>query len=414
MNKNSLFELKKDYDGIQIPTELNDNIQAGIERGRSQMNKNNKNTKNTLLKICASFAVALTLVTAGINMSSSFAKFLQDIPYVGNLVKVLQFNNGKSGGGSITDGTDISDIDSFEKDGYENIIINFSQDDGLQENVGAYKVSYNENPYTMTFEIGGARAFSAEENFEKLLENKYVKDVYKIITLDDSMIRFVIEFNGPVEYKVEERKSPASIIVGLKEDKDYQEKKTYSLRTQSYEYGAALGSLEEGFIGDYEPRILKDENGLFFVEISSFATKEEAEKQLAELAKSINTELLVEERTGIENPQSIVPEITDNNETTTNPESDTNASNESASYSVSITEDGNQYYGKVEILSDGLSIYNDEDKETVKFDYKNIQLTKSSGENSFVLEIKSDDKNIMITGVYSDFFEELGKYIVVE
>ncbi|WP_304944500.1 hypothetical protein [Vallitalea guaymasensis] len=413
MNKNSLFDLKKDYDGIQIPTELNENIQAGIERGRLQMNKDNKNNKHTILKICASFAVALTLVTAGVNMSSSFAKFLQDIPYVGNLVKVLQFNNGKSDGGSITDGTDISGIDSFEEEGYENIIINFSQNDELQENVGAFKVSYNENPYTMTFEIGGARSFSAEENFEKLLENKYVKDVYKIITLDDSMVRFVIEFNGPVEYKVEERKSPASIIVGLKEDEDYQEKKSYSLRTQSYEYGETLGSLEESLIADYEPRILKDENGLFFVEIGSFATKEEADKQLDELAKSIDTELLVEERTGIEKPQSIVPEITDNNETTTNPESDTDASNESA-YSVSISEDGNQYYGKVEILTDGLSIYNDEDKETVKYDYKNIQLTKSSGENSFVLDIKSGDKNIMITGVYSDFFEELGKYTVVE
>ncbi|GMQ59062.1 hypothetical protein AN1V17_34590 [Vallitalea sediminicola] len=395
MNKNGLFDLKKDYDGIQIPTELNENIQAGIERGRLQMNKETKNNKHTILKICASFVVALTLVTAGVNMSSSFAKFLEDIPYIGNLVKVLQFNNGKSDGGSTTDGTDISGIDSFEEEGYENIIINFSQNDELQENVGAFNVSYNENPYTMTFEIGGARSFSAEENFEKLLDNKYVKDVYKIITLDDSLIRFVIEFNGPVEYKVEERKSPASIIVGLREDKDYQEKKTYSLRTQSYEYGETLGSLEEGFIADYEPRILKDENGLFFVEIGSFATKEEADKELAELAKSIDTELLVEERT------------------TTNPESDTNASNESA-YSVSISEDGNQYYGKVEILSEGLSIYNAEDNETVKYDFKNIQLTKSSGENSFVLEIELDDKNIMITGVYSDFFEELGKYTVVE
>lgn len=416
MDKNRLSNLKKEYEEIKIPSELYNSIQIGIERGRTKMNKN---SRNNILKICASFTVALTLFIAGVNMSPTFAHLLEDIPYVGRLVKVLQFNNGKSGGGSITDGMDISDIDSFEKEGYENIIINFSQDGRLQENVGAFKVRYDENPYTMTFEIGGARRISAEENFEKILENKYVKDIYKIITLDDSLIRFVIEFEGPIQYKVEEMEDPASIIITLREDEMYKEKKTYSLRTESYSYGETLGVLEEEFMVNNETRILKDENGLFFVEIQSFETKEEAEKKLEELGKSTDKGILIEERMGIKEPQSYPAEEIKNEmikENSKEIDTNNNSSDELSLYSVSIYEDGKQYYGNVEILNKGLNIYNEDTKEGVVhyLEYENIKIAKSLGEASYNLEINTGHKTILISGIYSDFFQELEKYVQVK
>ncbi|OEH94400.1 hypothetical protein [Bacillus solimangrovi] len=301
MDKNNMTDYKKEYEEIQIPSELNHTVQMGIERGRAKMRKN---STNKFIKVCASLTAAITLFTASVNVSPTFADLLKDIPIAGNLVKVLQFNDGQAGGGLITDGTDISNMDSFEENGYENILINFSQDDELQENVGTFNVKYDENPYTMTFEIGGARRFSATENFEKILQNKYVKDIYTIITLDDSVIRFVIEFEKPVEYTIEEREEPASLIIKLREDKQYEEKKTYALRTESYANGPIIGSLEEQFYIKDETRILKDENGLFFVEINSFETKEEAEKKLEELSKTTDKGLLIEERQGVNEPKS--------------------------------------------------------------------------------------------------------------
>ncbi|MDX8362699.1 DUF4179 domain-containing protein [Cytobacillus sp. IB215316] len=310
MDKKMLSDLQKEYQEIQIPTELNHMVQIGLERGRAKKTKTNT---NMIFKICASFSVALILFIAAVNASPTFANILKDIPYAGKLVKILQFNNGNSGGGFITDGTDISQIDSFETDGYENIFINFSQSEELQENVGAFKVRYDENPYTMTFEIGGARRFSAAENFEKILENKYVKDIYTIITLDDSTIRFVIEFEKPVEYIVEEREAPASIVIMFKEDKKFEEKKTYSLRTESHPNGPTIGSLEEEFFVKDETRILKDEDGLFFVEIQSFNTKEEAEKKLEALTKITDKAILIEEKIGGKDSQSYPAEIMNKN-----------------------------------------------------------------------------------------------------
>ncbi|PAB59627.1 DUF4179 domain-containing protein [Anaeromicrobium sediminis] len=420
MDKNSLTDLKKEYEEIEIPSELNNMVQIGVERGRAEMNKHNRNRRRKeIMKVCASFTVALTLFTAGVNMSPAFADSLKNIPIVGKLVKVLQFNNGKSGGGSITDRTDISAIESFEKEGYENIIINFSQDGQLQENVGAFKVRYDENPYTMTFEIGGARRISAKENFEKILENKYVKDIYTIITLDDSLIRFVIEFEGPVEYKVKEMKDPASIIIGLKKDKNYEEKKTYSLRTESYPNGETLGILEEEFMPNNETRILKDENGLFFVEIQSFETKKEAENKLEELSKLTDKVILIEERIGIKEPESYPVEGI-NNEINNKNSKELNSNDDSfkglSLYPVSIYEDDNQYYGNLEILEKGLNIYNEDTKEKVVhyLEYENIKLTKLLGEASYNLEIKYDHKTIIISGLYSDFFKELDKHTEVK
>ncbi|NDI35344.1 hypothetical protein [Chengkuizengella sediminis] len=302
MDKNNLYELKEEYKEIQIPSELNQVVQTGIERGRTKMYKR---SRNKFLNICASFILGLTLLTASVNISPTFGQSLEKIPYMGKLVKVLQFNNGTSEGGTITDGTDISEIDSFEKDGYENIVINFSQDDMLQNDVPAYEVRYDENPYAMTFEICGARNFSAEEDFKKILESEYVKDIYQLITFDDSCMRFVIEFDRPVEYKIEERKDPASLVISLKEDEKYEEKKTYSLRTVSFVEGHLAARSEETLhtIG-YESRVLKDEDGLFFMEIQPFETKKEAEKKLEELGKLTDIEMLIEERMGIQDPQS--------------------------------------------------------------------------------------------------------------
>jgi hypothetical protein len=407
MDREKFNKLKKDYDEIEIPDELYFAVRMGIERGKKHMAKNK--TKNTYLKAIAGVAAALVILTAGVNVSPAFADALDNIPVVGSLVKVLQFNNGKASGGEITDGTDISGIDTAKDGEFEKIIMKFSQGGNVQENVGAFKVRYDENPYTMTFEIGGARRFSAQENFAKILENKYVKDIYQIITLDDSLIRFVVEFKGPVEYKVEEMKDPASIVISLKEDKDYVEKTSFSLRTESYPYGETLGILEEKFMFDNETRILKDDNGLYFVEINCFDTKDMAEKKLAELGT--DTKLFVEERTAVNAPisqkaEEVINEVTENE--------DSSIETADTAFSVSVTENGDHYYGSLIILEDGLKIYDEDNKVVHQLQYENIELTKTLGEVSFVLTVVEGDNVITIDGVFADFFEALSELVEVK
>lgn len=421
MNNKMMLNLKEEYEQIEIPPELYNSIQIGINRGREKMNARIK-TVNTAMKICASFIIALALFTGSINVSPAFADALRGIPIVGRLVKILQFTEGKSNGGKITDGTDISNIDLIEEDGYENLIINFSQDDELQVDVGAFKVKYEENPYTMSFEIGGARRISAKENFKKILESKYVKDVYTIITLDDSLIRFVIEFKVPVKYEVKEMKEPASIVISLKEDKQFMGKNMYSLRTNSYPYGESLGILEEKFSAISPTRILKDAEGMYFVELQLFETKEEALSKLDEISKMNYAPIFIEERFGAEDPKSYPTEVESdtNNESINKSSGDlsgkVNVVERTSVYPVSIKENEEVYYGNIEILGKGLNLYGEDIKAGAKyyFQYEDITLTKLLGEASYKLKIETNNRVIIASGVFSDFFGELEKFTQIK
>jgi hypothetical protein len=421
MNNKKLLNLKEEYEQIEVPSELNAVIQMGIDKGREEMKEKNKYV-NVALKICASFILTLTLLTGVINTSSSFADALRSIPVVGKLVNVLQFTEGKSSGGVITDGTDISQMELIEDDVYEDIVISFSQSNELQTDAGAFKVRYEENPYTMSFEIGGVRSISAKENFEKILESKYVKDVYTIITLDDSLIRFVIEFKGPVEYEVKEIKEPASIVISLKEDKLFIEKTMYSLRTKSYPYGESLGILEEKLGAINPTRILKDAQGMYFVELQLFKFKEEASSGFEEISELNHVSLLIEERFGIESPNSypveteseVINESKGESQVEFNGEE--NFIKESLLYPVSIKENDEYYYGNIEMLEKGLNIYNEDIETEIEhyFQYEDITLTKLRGEASFKLKIEGNDKVIIASGVFSDFFEKLSEYVEIE
>ncbi|NGP45694.1 DUF4179 domain-containing protein [Bacillaceae bacterium SIJ1] len=236
-------------------------------------------------------------------MSPALASQLKGIPVIGQLVDILQFTDGEAEGGSITDGSDVSSISRLEENGFEKIVIGFTQNDELQADAGAFMVSYAENPYTMQFEIGGARGFSAQEQFAAIKESPYVKDVYPLMTLDDSLIRFIIEFTRPVDYEVMEMKDPASIVLYVKEGEQAVETTTYSLRTQSYPYGEAIGHLEERLMDADPSRMLKDAEGMYFIEVQQFDTEEEAVQKRNELAVQMDdVTLFVEERRGVEAP----------------------------------------------------------------------------------------------------------------
>ena len=88
---------------------------------------------------------------------------------MGTLVNILQFNNGSSQGGEITDGIDVDFISLDQEKDSDVIIINFSGfGEENQEIAPSFNIDYKESPYTMTFSISGARGLSASEYFEEL------------------------------------------------------------------------------------------------------------------------------------------------------------------------------------------------------------------------------------------------------
>ncbi|MDW0115118.1 hypothetical protein QT711_18315 [Sporosarcina saromensis] len=110
----------------------------------------------------------------------------------GNLVKELSFEDGKSGGGEITDNVNIYRIALEQVEKAEHILIDFKQrsEATTQEPqliAPHFTVDVQDNPYTMSFTMSGVRAFDARD-FTALKNSDLIADAYWVVTHDDSAL----------------------------------------------------------------------------------------------------------------------------------------------------------------------------------------------------------------------------------
>lgn len=299
--KDELKQLKNMYKKIEVPKNIDDVIKSSISMGKKELKRQTKKAwfKKGLCAVVAVFAVFIITV----NTIPSFVNAAANVPVIGNLVKIVSFNKeGMGSGGMITDGSNVNSISCDKENKKEHIIINFSKENETQDVAPSYDIKYSRYPYILSFEISGVRSMDALDNLETLKDSKCIKDVYRLITLDDSMVRFNIEFNQPVKYKVAEYKEPAQIVVTFTEDKEARKKIVYSVRSASYEMDESIAVLEEKFLDESNLRILKDEEGTFFIEVGCFETKEDAEEKLSKI-KSSN--FYIESRGSTDIPKAI-------------------------------------------------------------------------------------------------------------
>lgn len=304
-NEKKLQKLKETYDNVEIPKELSAFVKNGIIQGKEQI-KQNKQKNKRIKWICSAAAIFMAFFIS-VNTIPSFANTLHHIPGIGTLVQVLQFEKGSSHGGTITDGTDVSFIALQKKQNSEAIIINFAEENIPKDLANYFKVDYSESPYTLTFSISGARHFSAKKDLQTLKESNLIKDAYEIITLDDSMVRFSITLNKPFAYEVREYKDPAQVVVSLLPKNQVNSEKIYSIRSNSYDYGEQLGSIEEALFEFEGKRILKDEKGKFCVEAKYFTTMDDAINKLEQFKEKypVLSDFHIEERNPLDLPKYI-------------------------------------------------------------------------------------------------------------
>ena len=119
MKNDKIDKLKENYNNIEIPKELDDVINDAFNESENKKLENNKkdwrrNMKN-MKKWYASAAV-VGLIIVSVNASSTFAKSLENIPVIGNIIKVVNFNNYRID----KDGMDVSislpEVSSDSKD----------------------------------------------------------------------------------------------------------------------------------------------------------------------------------------------------------------------------------------------------------------------------------------------------------
>lgn len=305
MNKQqqAFDEMKQAYLEVMIPNALDDAIKRGALEGKNRINGqkliHEKNHKYNGPKTLVAAAAVLIVLVASLNLSPAFAEQLSGIPFIGQFVKVLIFTDGKASGGIVTDGLDVSAVSSEKSGNTETFSIHFEQGDQPQDLSGAYTVKYAQNPDTLFFQISGVRMFSAVEDFDAMKNSALVEDVYPLITLDDSMIRFMIVFKEPVVYEVLEMKNPASLVLhvspGIKTAEDLSK---FRIRTIEMPRGEFLGMIEEFLVSTYpHMRIfhVSKESENYFIELEQLDSQEAAEEAL-EKAKGIcpDVEMLIE------------------------------------------------------------------------------------------------------------------------
>ncbi|OWZ84436.1 DUF4179 domain-containing protein [Natranaerobius trueperi] len=294
--KRKLQKFKEDYyNSIDIPEEIDDYLMKGVEKGMHEKARKNHKIKKIGISVAAS---VMLLFTVSINTMPTFANAMHDIPVAGQLVRVLHFSEEPQEGGKITDGSDVEFISLVEKDDKEHIVINFSQDLKEEEFASHYEIDHSEYPHTLDFKISGVREFSAEDEFEKMKDGNMIKDIYRQMTLDDSMVRFSITMDKPFSYQVTEYKEPGQLVVTLEEKQESKEDAIYSIRSESYPHGEKIGIVEEQIFSLDNRRMLKDEDGEFLIEVDQFNSKEKAEEKKNSLTEEypVVSDFVIEKR----------------------------------------------------------------------------------------------------------------------
>ena len=200
------------------------------------------------------------------------AAALEEIPIIGSLVKTFQFGAG----GVRTDGISTQPSTNGEK-----IIINFSNHGDMVNQVPSYTMEKKVAPYRIVCNFSGVRYFQYEQFIEEASQISGVKQVYRVITLGDSEISFVIELEEDMDYEISEYEDPGRIEISLqrKESTPYQ---VYYLKSESRMQGEALSNLRDEY-AEEGASIVRTSDGNYCVVIGEYQTEEEAFRELKKL-----------------------------------------------------------------------------------------------------------------------------------
>lgn len=116
MKNDKIDRLKENYNNIEIPKELDDVINDAFKESENKKLENNKKDWRRNMKKWYASAAAVGLIIVSVNASSTFAKSLENIPVIGNIIRVVNFNNYRID----KDGMDVSislpEVSSDSKD----------------------------------------------------------------------------------------------------------------------------------------------------------------------------------------------------------------------------------------------------------------------------------------------------------
>jgi len=297
-------DLRAAHRAVKAPAGVDMAIRTAIARGERATVRSHFVRRSFLAS-----AAAILVFILSVNALPGFGNAMEQVPGIGLVVRAIRLANYGIGG-TITDGQEVGPI----RINRNAITISFTQD-GLPVGTAPwFRTTTQEYPYSLLIELGGVRSIFADGKMPAIIRSPLVRNIYRIVTLDDSAQRLVVTFNGPVEVTVTELSSPAALQIVVERGTATQTSQVYSVRTASLPFGEMVGVWESllnealGWPGE-GVRLLQDADGTHFAEAGYFATEELAEAQIEKLKASglIDFALNVERRGPNDTPKFIAP-----------------------------------------------------------------------------------------------------------
>ena len=110
-----LEDMKKDYENVKIPDELNIRIEKEIAKSRAREKMIQLNRRKRWIRNTAAAAAAVCVVfTTALNTSTAFAEEAAQLPVIGTLARVLTFRNYEAEKNGIGIAVEVPTIDMIQ------------------------------------------------------------------------------------------------------------------------------------------------------------------------------------------------------------------------------------------------------------------------------------------------------------
>jgi hypothetical protein len=263
------------YDAIPIPETLDSVICEAVKKGA-------RRTAGVItMRWLSAAAAAFAIFFACANIAPVYA-FAQDIPVIGQIVRVLRVGSG----GEITDGARAS---SEVSDG-GTVDIVFSGGDAGNASAPVYTVTHEYAPNRFDLTLSGARGMDYGTIESDLRASAAVRDVYQMMIGDDSMLGIVVVMNSGYDYEITEHANPASLSVRFFRAEDYDASKTvWYLRSDAVEYGEELMMLSDMYYSEGATQV-RTAGGGYIIAAGQYETEDEAKAALAGIRKNFGDE----------------------------------------------------------------------------------------------------------------------------
>lgn len=267
---------------VEIPDDLDDVIRQGIDHGRKVAACRRRVRRAAARTVC-SLVLVLGVFVGGVNVSPAFAAAMEDVPLLGQLVRIFGRNQAVVEGGAAADGGTAAV--TMERDGDTELMqIRFAREDAA-----LYQAEFASYPKTVTITLPGTAGVEVLSEITRARDtSQYVKSVYQVPTGAAGATVLQLELESDADVQIEEYRDPGSLVIRLT-PAEIQLDTIYSLRTLSVS-ARDLPALLEQYAGR-SARILQDGSGRFFVELGQYDTRDAA-------LAAASGGLIVEERTG--------------------------------------------------------------------------------------------------------------------